>query len=70
MFQVHRSHFFILTHGQEKLEGFLHNFGKFHPNLRFTHECSRKHVIFLDLDVKILDRMIATDLHIKATDRH
>ena len=61
--------FFIWTHGQEKLEGSLDNFNKFHPNLRFTHEYSRKHVTFLDLDVKIIDCKIFTDLHIKATDR-
>ena len=62
--------FFIWTHGQEKLEGFLDYFTKFHPNLRFTHEYSRKNVTFLDLDVKIVDRKIFTDLHIKAADRH
>ena len=62
--------FFIWTHGQQKLEGFLDNFNKFHPNLMFTHEYSRKHVTFLDLDVKIIDCKIFIDLHIKATDRH
>ena len=34
--------FFIWTRGKEKLEGFLDNFNKFYPNLRFTHEYSRK----------------------------
>ena len=62
--------FFIWTYGQGKLEGFLDNFNKIHPNLRFTHEYSRKNITFLDLDVKIIDRKIFTDLHIKATDRH
>ena len=62
--------FFISTHGQKKLERFFHNFNKFHRNRRFTHECIRKNVTFLDLDVKILDRKIVTDLYIKATDRH
>ena len=62
--------FFIWTLGQEKLKGFLDNFNKFHPNLRFTHQYSRKNVTFLDLDVKIIDRKIFTDLHTKATDRH
>ena len=57
-------------HGQEKLEGFLDNFTKSHPNLRFTHAYSGKSATFLDLDVKIIDRQIFTDLHIKATDRH
>ena len=62
--------FFIWTHGQEKLEEFLNKFNKFHPNVRFTHEYSRKNVSFLYLDVKIMDRKIFTDLHIKATHRH
>ena len=62
--------FFIWMHGQGILEGFLDNFNKFHPNLRFTHEYSRKYGTFLDLDVKIIDCKIFTDLHIKATDRH
>ena len=62
--------FFIWTHGQEKLEGFLDNFTKFHLNLRFTHAYSGKSVTFLDLDVKIIDLKIFTDVHIKATDRH
>ena len=62
--------FFIWTHGQRILEGLLDNFDKFHPNLRFTHECSRKYGTFLDLDVKIIDCKIFTDLHIKAADRH
>ena len=62
--------FVIWTHCREKLEGYLDNFNKFHPNLRFTLEYSRKNVTFLDLDVKILDRKIVTNLHIKATDRH
>ena len=62
--------FFISTYGQGKLEGFLDNFNKFHANLGLTHEYSRKNVTFLDLDVKIIDCKIFTDLHIKATDRH
>ena len=46
------------------------NFNKFHPNFRFSNEYSRKKYKFFDLDVKILDRKIVTDLHIKATDWH
>ena len=62
--------FFIWTHGREKLAGIIDNFNKFRPNLRFTHECSRKHITFLDLDMKIIDRKIFTVLLVKATDRH
>ena len=54
---------------QENLKEFLDNFNKFHPDLKFTHEYGRKHVTFLDLDVKIFHRKTVTDLHIKATDR-
>ena len=57
--------FFIWTLGQEKLEGFLNNLKKFHPNLKFAQEYSRKNDTFLDLDVKILDRIIITDLFIQ-----
>ena len=46
------------------------DFNKFHPNLRFTYEYSRKNVTFLGLNAKFIDLKIFTDLHIKATDRH
>ena len=29
--------FFLWAYGQEKLQGFLDNFNKFQPNLKFTH---------------------------------
>ena len=60
--------FFLSGLLSEKLEGFLDNFNRLHPNLRFTDEYSRKHFIVLDIDVKI-DRKIFTDLYIKAADR-
>ena len=47
-----------------QLEKFLH-FDKFHPNLKFTYESSRKNVTFLDVDIKLLNGQISTDLHIK-----
>ena len=65
--------FFIWTLGQEKVEEFLDNIDKFHPNLSFTHEYSGKDLgkglTFLGLNVKILDHKILTYVHIKATDR-
>ena len=61
--------FFLSGLLSEKLEGFLDNFDKHHPNLRFTDEYSRKHFIVLDIDVEIIDRKIFADLHIKAADR-
>ena len=47
--------FIHLDSWPRETEGFNDNFNKFHPNFRFIHEYSRKHVTFLDLDVKILD---------------
>ena len=38
--------------------------------MEFIHEYSGENVTFLDLDIKILDQKIVTDLHIKATDRY
>ena len=46
---------------------FLDHFNKFCPKLSFSHEFSGKNITFLHLDVKILDRQIVTDPHIKAT---
>lgn len=62
--------FFIWTHHEDKLEEFPDNFNKVHPNLSFTHEYSEKNVTFLDLDLNIVDRKIATNLHFKATEKH
>ena len=62
--------FFIWTHGEEHLELFLNNLNKFHPNLKFTYESSEKNVAFLDLNVKLSNGSITTNLHIKPTDRH
>ena len=60
--------FFIWSHGQSKLEQFLDDFNKFHPSLKFTHGSSRKNATFLDVDVKLLNEQIITDLHIEASD--
>ena len=61
--------FFILTHGQDKLEQYLVDLNKFHLSIKLTHESSRNNATFLDVDVKFLNGRIITDLHIKATDR-
>ena len=62
--------FFIWTYDEEHLELFLNDLNKFHPNLKFTYESSEKNVAFLDLNVKLSNGSITTNLHIKPTDRH
>ena len=55
--------------GEKKLLNFLEKLNKFQPNIKFTHESSKENTSFLDLNVKISDRQLETDLHIKPTDR-
>ena len=43
---------------------------KFHPNIKFSHEVNKESIRFLDLNVRLSDRKISTDLHVKRTYRH
>ena len=61
---------FIWTHGQGKLTLFLEDLNKCHPNIKFTHETNKEDIVFLDLQVKLLDGKKSTDLFVKSTDRH
>ena len=55
---------------REKLSLFLEDLNKFHPNIKFSHETNKKNIYFLDLNVRLPDENISTDLHVKPTDRH
>ena len=46
------------------------NFGRFHPNINFSHEVNKESIHFLDLNVRLSDGNISTDLYVKPTDRH
>ena len=61
--------FFTWILGEKKLLNFLEKLNKFHPNIKFTHESSKENTSFLDLNVKIPEGQLETDLHIKPTDR-
>ena len=60
--------FFIWTHGEEKLALFLNNLNNYHSNIKFTHESNKKHIPFLDLNMKLSGNKLSTDLYIKSTD--
>ena len=62
--------FFILTHGNDKLEKFLGDLNSFDNNIKITHESSKDNAIFLDLIVKLSKGRLTADLHVKDTDRH
>ena len=38
--------FFIWTHGKEKLQSFLDNLNKYHPNINFNHQSNKKCINF------------------------
>ena len=61
---------FIWTHDEEKLEFFLDDLNKYHPNIDFTHESIKECINVLDLPVSLLHNKESTDLNIKSTDRH
>ena len=62
--------FFIWTRGQGILKVFLEDLDKFYPNLKFTSDSSEENIAFLDFKVKLKQRKIETDLHVKSTDRY
>ena len=62
--------FFAWTHGEEKLSLFLSCLDEFHPNLKFTYECSTERINLLDVIGKKEKDEFVTDLYCKATDCH
>ena len=62
--------FFVWTHGDNKLDGFLERLNSFHPNLKFTSERSQQEINFLDVTVQLSNNKFVTDLYCKPTDCH
>ena len=42
----------------------------FHPTIKFTAECSKEEVNFLDLNIKLIDEELKTALFVKPTDTY
>ena len=42
----------------------------FHPTIKFTAEYSKEEVDFLDINIKLIDGELKTDLFVKPTDTH
>ena len=42
----------------------------FHPTIKFTAKYSKEEVDFLDLNIKLIDGELKTDLFVKPTDTH
>ena len=62
--------FFVWEHGEESLEKFLKKLNTFHPTIKFTAEYSKEAINFLDVNVRLVEGELMTDLFVKPTDTH
>ena len=60
--------FFIWERGEESLEKFLSKLNIFHPTIKFTAEYSKEPINFLDVNVRLVEGKLMTDLFVKPTD--
>ena len=60
--------FFIWEHGEDSLKQFIETLNACHPTIKFTAEWSKEEINFLDVNVRLKNRQLETDLHIKPTD--
>ena len=64
-----RNIFLVWTHREDELHKFLEHLNSFHHNLKFTLECARQELDFLDVTVKFNNNEFAKDC-CKPTDDH
>ena len=62
--------FFIWEHGEESLRVFIDQVNWFYHTIKFIAEYSKEEVNFLDLNIKLDDGELKTDLSVKPTDIH
>ena len=62
--------FFIWEHGEESPEKFLNKLNTSHPTIKFTTEYSKEAINFLDVNVRLVEGELMTDLFVKPTDTH
>ena len=62
--------FMVWTHGQEKLDDFIKYLNNIHPTIKFTSERSTTSIPFLDVNIRLHNGKIETDLFCKPTDKH
>ena len=62
--------FFIWEHGVDSLKQFTETLNACHSTIKFTAEWSKEEINFLDVNVRLRNRQLETDLHIKPIDTH
>ena len=60
--------FFIWEHGEDSFIQFIETLKACHPSIKFTAKWSKEEINFLDVIVRLRNRQLETDLHIKPTD--
>ena len=59
---------FILEHGEESLKVSIEQVNMFHSAINFTAEYSKEEADFLDVNIKLIDGDLKTNLFVKPTD--
>ena len=62
--------FFIWEHGEDSLKHFIETLNACHPTIKFTAEWLKEEMNFLDVNVKLRNWQLETNLRIKPTDTH
>ena len=62
--------FFIWEHGKESLEKFLNRLYSFHSTIKFSAGYSKETIIFLDVNIRLVDGELMTDLFVEPTNTH
>ena len=62
--------FFIWEHGEDSLKQFIERLNVCHPTSKFTAEGSKEEINFLDVNLRLKNSQLETDLHIKPTGTH
>ena len=60
----------LWQHGEENLKIFFEALNCCHPTIKFTADCSKHSVNFLNVSVKKLSNRLIADVYIKPTDTH
>ena len=56
--------YLIWEHGEDSLKQFIEKFNACHPAIKFAAEWSKEEINFLDVNVRLRNRQLETDLHI------
>ena len=59
-----------MTHGEKNLSSFMKEFNNFKSNLKFTFECHRNSINFLDLNVKLNNDKLITNVYVSIDLHH